>query len=293
MTEYGYTDKGVQGVSDEELRTTPDFLAEMKRRGEPISMLTCYDFPTAILQDASNLDVILVGDSVGINILGYESPQQVTMADMLHHTRAVRRGVQKAILLADLPYRSYETDSQAVNNARLLADAGADMVKLEGADDVAGRIAAITAEGIPVVGHVGHMPQTWKGNRHVYGDRADEAALVLAGALALEVAGAVAVVLECVPEQVAGVVSRALSIPTIGIGSGRRCDGQVLVAPDLLGLNDFSFRYSKRYAELGSTMCKAFSAYVNDVKAKRYPAEEHRYRIRNEELRKFKALAED
>jgi 3-methyl-2-oxobutanoate hydroxymethyltransferase len=290
--EYGFTDKGVPGVSDEELRAAPGFLAEMKRRGEPIAMLTCYDFPTAILQDASNVDVILVGDSVGINILGYESPQQVTMADMLHHTRAVRRGVQKAILLADLPYRSYETDSQAVNNARVLADAGADMVKLEGAENVAGRIAAITAEGIPVVGHVGHLPQTWKGNRHVYGDRADEAALVLAGALALEAAGAVAVVLECVPEQVAGVVSRALSIPTIGIGSGRRCDGQVLVAPDLLGLNDFSFRYSKRYAELGNTICKAFSAYVDDVKAKRYPADEHRYRIRNEELRKFKALAE-
>ncbi len=280
-------------MSDEELRATPCVLMGMKRRGEPIAMLTCYDFPTAILQDASNVDVILVGDSVGINILGYESPQQVTMADMLHHTCAVRRGVQRAILLADLPYRSYETASQAVNNARLLADSGADMVKLEGAEDVAEMIAAITSEGIPVVGHVGHLPQTWKGNRHVYGDRADEAALVLAGALALEAAGAVAVVLECVPEQVAGVVTRALSIPTIGIGSGRRCDGQVLVAPDLLGLNDYSFRYSKRYAELGRTMCKAFSAYVEDVKGKRYPAGEHRYRIRNEELRKFKALAED
>lgn len=280
-------------MSDEELRTTPGFLSEMKRRGEPIAMLTCYDFPTAILQDATNVDVILVGDSVGINILGYESPQQVTMEDMLHHTRAVRRGVRSAILLADLPYRSYETDSHAVDNARLLADAGANMVKLEGAEEVAGRIEAITADGMPVVGHVGHLPQTWKGNRHVYGDRADEAARVLAGALALEAAGAVAVVLECVPEQVAGVVSRALSIPTIGIGSGRRCDGQVLVAPDLLGLNDFSFRYSKRYAELGRAICKAFTMYVNDVKERRYPAEEHRYRIRNEELRKFKALAEE
>ena len=280
-------------MSDEELRTTPGILSEMKRRGEPVAMLTCYDFPTAILQDASNVDVILVGDSVGINVLGYESPQQVTMADMLHHTRAVRRGVRNAILLADLPYRSYETDAQAVDNARLLAAAGADMVKLEGAEEVAGRIEAITADGMPVVGHVGHLPQTWKGNRHVYGDRADEAARVLTGAVALEAAGAAAVVLECVPEQVAGVVSRALSIPTIGIGSGRRCDGQVLVAPDLLGLNDFSFRYSKRYAELGRTAGKAFARYVNDVKGKRYPAEEHRYRIRNEELRKFKALAEE
>ncbi len=289
--EYADTVKGVREAPDGDLRTAPGFLTGMKQRGEPIAMLTCYDFPSAILQDASDVDVILVGDSVGINILGYESPQQVTMADMLHHTRAVRRGVQKAVLLADLPYRSYETDSNAVENARMLADAGADMVKLEGAEEVAGRIGAITAEGIPVVGHVGHMPQTWKGNRHVYGDRADEAALVLAGALALEAAGAVAVVLECVPEQVAGVVSRALGIPTIGIGSGRRCDGQVLVTPDLLGLNDFSFRYSKRYAELGTTICDAFSAYVKDVKAKRYPAEEHRYRIRNEELRKFKALA--
>ncbi|MDE3256499.1 MAG: 3-methyl-2-oxobutanoate hydroxymethyltransferase [Gemmatimonadota bacterium] len=291
--EHGYAGKGVQGVSDEETQTTAGFLSEMKRRGEPIAMLTCYDFPTAVQQDASDVDIILVGDSVGINILGYESPQQVTMADMLHHTRAVRRGVRNAILLADLPYRSYETDSQAVDNARLLADAGADMVKLEGAGEVAGRIEAITADGTPVVGHVGHLPQTWKGNRHVYGDRAEEAARVLAGALALEASGAVAVVLECVPEQVAGVVSRALSIPTIGIGSGRRCDGQVLVAPDLLGLNDFSFRYSKRYAELGRTICEAFTRYVNDVKEKRYPAEEHRYRIRNEELRKFKALAEE
>lgn len=291
--ENGYAGKVVQGLSDGESRTPTDVLPEMKRRGEPIAMLTCYDYPTAILQDASNVDVILVGDSVGINILGYESPQQVTMEDMLHHTRAVRRGVRNAILLADLPYLSYESDAQAVVNARLLADAGADMVKLEGADEVAGKIGAITAVGIPVVGHVGHMPQTWKGNRHVYGDRADEAALVLSGALAVEAAGASAVVLECVPERVAGVVSRALSIPTIGIGSGRQCDGQVLVAPDLLGLNDFSFRYSKRYAELGGTIREAFARYVNDVREKRYPAEEHRYRIRNEELRKFKELAEE
>ncbi len=273
-------------------RVEPGTLLAMKQRGEPITMLTCYDYPTALLEEAADVDVIFVGDSVGINMLGYESPQQVTMEDMIHHTGAVRRGVQKALLMSDLPYHAYEAVEQAVENAQRLVNAGAEVVKLEGAQRVVDSMASIVSKGIPAIGHVGHTPQTSEGRRRVFGDRADEAAAVLEDARALEAAGALAVVLECVPERVAGVVTERLSIPTIGIGAGRRCDGQVLVAPDLLGLNDFTFRYSKRYADLSTTVEKAFAAYIADVKAHRYPEKEHRYLIKTEELRKFQAMVE-
>lgn len=273
-------------------RVEPDTLLAMKLRGEPITVLTCYDYPTALLEDVAEVDVIFVGDSVGINMLGYESPQQVTMADMIHHTGAVRRGVQKALLMSDLPYHAYQAVEQAVENAQRLVDVGAEVVKLEGAQEVVDSIVGIVSKGIPTIGHVGHTPQTSEGRRRVFGDRGDEAAAVLEDARTLEEAGVLAVVLECVPERVAGVVTESLRIPTIGIGAGRRCDGQVLVAPDLLGLNDFTFRYSKRYADLSKTVQKAFAAYVADVKTRRYPAEEHRYLINTEELRKFQALVE-
>ena len=160
-------------------RVKPETLALMKQRGEPIAMLTCYDHPTAVFQDAAGVDVIFVGDSVGVNVLGYKSPQQVTMDDMLHHTRAVRRGVASALLMADLPYRAYETPEQAIENARQLVSAGTEVVKLEGGRNITPQVEALAAEGIPVVGHVGYTPQTRTGKRPVFGDRAEEALDVL------------------------------------------------------------------------------------------------------------------
>ncbi|MDA0747477.1 MAG: 3-methyl-2-oxobutanoate hydroxymethyltransferase [bacterium] len=272
------------------LRVKPESLQGMKQRGEPIAVLTCYDCPTARLMDGAGVDVIFVGDSVGVNVLGYESPLQVTMEDMLHHTRAVRRGVEHGLLLSDLPFGSYETVAQAVENARRLIDAGAEAVKVEGVEGVVVCVEAMVAEGIAVVGHTGHTPQTREGQRPVFGDRAEDALAVLEGAGALEAAGACAVVLECVPERVAEAITEGLNIPTIGIGAGRPCDGQVLVTPDLLGLNEVSFRYLKRYANVGPEMAKAFSAYVAEVKERRFPGEAHRFLIKTEELRKFNEL---
>ena len=263
-------------------------LSAMKQRGEPITMLTCYDYPTACFQDAAGVDLIFVGDSVGTNVLGYENPQQVTMEDMIHHTRAVRRGVKEALFVSDLPYASYETPEQGLENAVRLADAGAEVVKLEGGQEVADRVAKIVAQGIPIMGHIGFTPQTAGSGSPVVGSRADEAMTLYNSVRALEDAGACAVVLECVPERVAEIITKAFKIPTIGIGSGRSCDGQVLVTPDLLGMSTKELRFAKRYAELSKLVQNAFSDFVTDVKERKFPGDEHRFLIKREELRKFR-----
>lgn len=275
------------------LRIQPETLIQMKRSQTRIAVMTCYDYPTAQLQDAAGVDVIFVGDSVGQNVLGYDGPRDVTMADMIHHLRAVRRGVEQALLMADLPYSSYQNAQMAVDNARLLVDAGAEVVKLEGGREVGVQVAALVAANIPVVGHIGYTPQTRIGERPLYGDRADEAVLVLEDALALESAGALAVVLECIPERVAEVVTTHLSIPTIGIGAGRVCDGQVLVVNDLLGINEDMFRFVKQYAYLKDVMQNAFASYCTEVKENRFPGEPHRFLMKNKELRAFKERVAD
>ena len=274
-------------------RVKIETLGLMKQRGEPIAVLTCYDHPTAVFQDGAGVDVIFVGDSVGVNVLGYKSPQEVTIDDMRHHTRAVRRGVVDALLMADLPYRSYETPAQAVKNARQLTVAGAEVVKLEGGRPVIDQVRALVSEGIPVVGHVGYTPQTRTGKRPVFGDRAEDALAVLKDAHALASAGALAVVLECVPERVAEVVTDRVPIPTIGIGAGRVCDGQVLVAHDMLGMHNSRYRFVKAYADLEGAMQRAFAAYVQDVKNHRFPQDNHRFKIKSAELRRFHLRAED
>jgi 3-methyl-2-oxobutanoate hydroxymethyltransferase len=275
------------------LRIKIESLAQMKKDKTPIVVMTCYDFPTAKLQDATGVDVVFVGDSVGQNVLGYDGPQDVTMADMLHHTRAVRRGVKDALLMVDLPYGSYQTPQMAVENGQLLVDAGAELVKLEGGREVSAQVTALVEVGISVVGHVGYTPQTRIGERPLYGDRADEAVVVFEDALALEGAGAVGVVLECIPERVAEAVTEQVAIPTIGIGAGRVCDGQVLVVHDLLGVNDKMFRFVKQYAQVKDVMQKAFEDYCADVRTKQFPDEEHRFLMKNKELRAFKAQLEN
>lgn len=274
-------------------RVKPETLVQMKQRGEPIAMLTCYDHPTAVFQDAAGVDVIFVGDSVGINVLGYKNPQQVTMDDMLHHARAVRRGVVSALLMTDLPYRSYETPEQAIKNARQLVSAGTEVVKLEGGRNITPQVEALVAEGIPAVGHVGYTPQTRTGKRPVFGDRSEEALAVLADAEALASAGALTVVLECVPERVAEVVTQRLPIPTIGIGAGRVCDGQVLVAHDMLGVYKSHYRFVKTYTDLKRVMHRAFADYVADIKTRRFPEDNHRFKIKSAELRRFRAQIDE
>lgn len=263
-------------------KTTILTLHEKKAAGEPITMVTAYDYPSALAADRAGLDSILVGDSLGMVVLGYDSTVPVTMEEMLHHCRAVRRGAQYAFLIGDLPFMSYQADrAEAVRNAgRLVKEGGMDAVKLEGGRAMADTVAAITAAGITVVGHIGLTPQSAAslGGYRVQGKTAADARRLLADAEALQAAGVALLVLEMVPARVAGWISRRLRIPTIGIGAGAGCDGQVLVLHDLVGLFDrFTPRFAKRYANLFGEMEQALAAYRADVLGRRFPAPEHTF----------------
>ncbi len=257
---------------------------EMKRRGEKIAMLTAYDYPTARAEAAAGVDVILVGDSVGTNILGYKSEQEVTLADITHHVRAVRRGAPETVILADLPYRTYDTPEQAVASARLLREAGADFVKFEGPHPAI--VAALVAAGIGVCGHLGLEPQHHLEKR-LKGRSAQEAKSLLANARALDAAGISMLVLELIPEEVAATVTRAIKAPTIGIGAGRLTDGQVLVICDMLGFTSANFRHNRRYHNVGPLLDAATADYVKDVRAGRFPAEANLFHMPEEELSLF------
>jgi 3-methyl-2-oxobutanoate hydroxymethyltransferase len=270
-----------------ERRITVDTLKEMKHRNEPITMLTCYDHPTARCMDEAGIDIIFIGDSVGTNMLGYESPCDVTMDDMVHHTRAVSRGVKKGLVLSDMPYKSYDTSEQALVNARRLVEAGADMVKLEGGREVAGIIRYLADNGISVMAHIGHTPQTFSGGRVVVGITPEEAENVYLDACALETAGADSVLLECVPAKVTDVITRTLRVPTIGIGCGAGCDGQVLVVNDLLGWNDLRFRFVKKYDDYFERSKRVFADYAADVKSRIFPGPDHVFNIKNEVFETF------
>jgi 3-methyl-2-oxobutanoate hydroxymethyltransferase len=241
--------------------------AEMKSRGEKIATLTAYDAPQARAQAAAGVDAILVGDSVGVNILGYASEREVTLADMIHHTAAARRGAPESFIFADLPFATYDTPEQAVASGKALQKAGADAVKFEGAYPDAVR--ALTGAGVPVCGHIGYEPQT--GERRVHGKTLEEAERLLAEAKTLDEAGVFMLVLELVPAELADAISKAVKAATIGIGAGPHTDGQVLVFPDLLGYTEKNFRHNKRYAEVGAAMTEAAAAYIGEVKARAFP----------------------
>jgi len=259
---------------------------EMKRQGQPIAVLTAYDYPTAKAEAAAGVDLILVGDSVGTNVLGYASEQEVQLSDIAHHVRAVRRGAPQTPILADLPYRTYETPELAVANARTLRDAGADMVKFEGArPEIA---AALVAAGIPVCGHLGLEPQNHL-DKKLRGRSAAEAAQLVENAIALDQAGISLLVLELIPEEVAARVTRAVAAPTIGIGAGRHTDGQVLVITDLLGLTGTNFRHNRRYAELGPLIGTAIADYVRDVHRRAFPSEANSFPMPKEALLAFES----
>jgi 3-methyl-2-oxobutanoate hydroxymethyltransferase len=255
-------------------------LHSKKLRGEPITFLTAYDFPTAVALDRSGIDGILVGDSLGMVVLGYENTIPVTMQEMLHHCRAVSRGVSRAHMVGDMPFMSYQISAaEALRNAGiLLQKGGMDAVKLEGGRDRIPAIKAIISAGIPVMGHLGLTPQSvhqlggWK----VQAKSAEAARVLIEDALLLEDTGCYALVLESIPTEVANLISKRLSIPVIGIGAGVGCDGQILVTHDLLGLFDrFTPSFVKKYANLFSEMERAFREYITDVKERRFPAAEH------------------
>jgi 3-methyl-2-oxobutanoate hydroxymethyltransferase len=255
--------------------------SEMKRRGEKIAMLTCYDYPTAKAEAEADIDIIFVGDSVGTNMLGYESEKDVTLADILHHLRAVRRGAAHSFVMADLPYGTYETPDMAVANGKALVEAGADMVKFEGSrPDI---VAALVAAGMNVCCHIGLEPQHHDEKR-VKARSADTARRLVADAIALDEAGMSMIVLELIPEEVAAEVTKAIAAPTIGIGAGRFTDGQVLVVCDLLGYTDDNFKHNRRYREVGRAMREAASLYKQDVRARAFPADTNVFHMPKAEL---------
>jgi 3-methyl-2-oxobutanoate hydroxymethyltransferase len=267
-------------------------LGEMAGRGERIVMVTAYDYPSGRLADAAGIDLILVGDSAAMTVLGHSSTVPATMEEMLMLTRAVTRGAERALVLADLPFGSYQvSDEDAVRNAiRFVKEAGADAVKLEGAGPSLSRAAALVGAGIPVMGHLGLTPQsaTLLGGFRAQGKTAAKALQLLDDAVALEQAGCFALVLEAVPAPVAARVSEELTIPTIGIGSGTDCDGQVLVFHDLLGLYDrTSPRFTKRYAEIGVEIQDALERFAGEVRSGVFPTEEHTYAMPEDELAAF------
>jgi 3-methyl-2-oxobutanoate hydroxymethyltransferase len=254
----------------------------LKRKGEPITVVTAYDFPTARFADEAGVEILLVGDSVGTVLLGYDSTLPVTMDDMLHHTRAVTRAKPSALVVGDMPFMSYQgSPEQAVMNAgRLVQEGGADAIKLEGGARVAEAVRRIVEAGIPVMGHLGLTPQSvlaFGGYKVQARGEADQERLI-ADAHTLEAAGCFSLVLEGIPARLGAAVSRELHIPTIGIGAGVQCDGQVLVTHDLLGLyHGHTPKFVRRYAELGDATRDAFARYVADVKARRFPSDAESY----------------
>ena len=257
-------------------------IAQMKAKGEKIPMVTAYDYTAARLADQAGIPLLLVGDSLGMVILGYDSTIQVTMEDVLHHLKAVVRGANHAMVVADLPFMSYQvsTEQALTNSARLVQEGGAQSVKLEGGERVAPTVERIVQCGIPVMGHIGLTPQSINalGGYRVQGRGRLGAAQLLQDARALQEAGAYAVVLELVPTQLAGLISQRLSIPTIGIGAGPECDGQVQVLHDMLGLfTDFVPKHAKQYAKLGESMQEALIQYAREVGEGTFPTEKESF----------------
>lgn len=257
-------------------RVTPAQLRQMKERGEKIAMLTAYDYPTARMLDEAGVPVILVGDTLGMVVLGHDSTIPVTLDDMVRHTAAVRRGAKRALIIADLPFMTYRISVEDAlrNAARLVQEGGCHAVKLEGGRPVAELVRRLTDAGIPVAGHLGFTPQSILqfGSARVQGRAREAASAMLADALALEQAGAILIVLELVPTPLAGLISRRLAIPTIGIGAGPECDGQVQVISDILGLYpDFLPRHARRYAQMADTIREVAATYMREVQQGLFP----------------------
>ena len=274
------------------MKNTVVTFKEAKQKNEKLSMLTAYDYSTAKIIDEAGINGILVGDSLGMVCLGYEDTLSVTMEDMIHHTSAVTRGAKNTLVVADMPFMSYQTCvyDAVVNAGRLIKEGRAQAVKLEGGIEVCDKIEAIVKASIPVMGHIGLTPQSVNafGGFKVQGKDEEAAKKLIDEALAIEKAGAFAVVLECVPAKLAAIISEKLSIPTIGIGAGVNCDGQILVYQDMLGVfSDFTPKFVKKYENLGEKMNIAFRKYIEEIKDGVFPAEEHSFKIGDEVIEKL------
>ena len=274
------------------MKNTVVTLQKQKDEHDKITMVTAYDYTTAKIMDESGVNTILVGDSLGMVMLGYEDTLSVTMEDMIHHGAAVARGAKNALVVVDMPFMSYQTSvyDAVVNEGRLMKEGRANAVKLEGGVSVCPQIKAITDAGIPVMAHLGLTPQSINafGGFKVQGKNEAAARKLIDDAKAVEEAGAFALVLECVPAKLAKIISEQLTIPTIGIGAGAGCDGQILVYQDMLGMfSDYTPKFVKRFAEVGSVMKEAFANYIKEVQAETYPAEEHTFKIDDEVLGKL------
>ncbi|KAA0766793.1 3-methyl-2-oxobutanoate hydroxymethyltransferase [Bacillus sp. SH5-2] len=269
------------------MKTKTDFL-KMKEQGEPITMLTAYDYPSAQLAEEAEVDMILVGDSLGMVVLGYDSTVPVTVEDMIHHTKAVRRGAKETFIVTDMPFMSYHVSLQEtmVNARRIVQESGAHALKVEGAGEVISTIHYLTNAGIPVVAHLGLTPQSVGvlGGYKVQGKDAESARKLIEDAKKCEEAGAIALVLECVPMQLAELISKQLTIPTIGIGAGQKVDGQVLVYHDLISYGVKRVpKFVKQYTSVQEEIVRGISQYVAEVKAKQFPEEKHSFTMKEEE----------
>lgn len=277
----------------ERKKVTPLDIQARKKEGRKITMLTAYDYPMALLEDRAGIDIILVGDSVGMTVLGYPNTLPVTMDEMIHHTKAVTRGAQYALIIGDMPFMSYNTSERdaILNAGRFMKEGGADAIKLEGGVSVKDTVKALVKAGIPVMGHIGLTPQTISmlGGFKVQGKDAEGAQKIIDDALQLEEAGAFSVLLEAVPAPIAKMVTERLTIPTIGIGAGVYCDGQVLVVHDLLGLFDrFTPKFAKRYINLSELILKAFQSYREEVSNGTFPTDQHSFHMEEKELSKVR-----
>lgn len=274
------------------MKNTVVTFQQMKERGEKISMLTAYDYSTAKLEDEAGVNSILVGDSLGNVVLGYEDTISVTMEDMIHHGAAVARGAKNALVIVDMPFMSYQTSvyDAVVNAGRLMKEARAGAVKLEGGKEVCPQIKAIVEAGIPVCAHLGLTPQSINafGGFRVQGKTEAAAKKLLEDAEAIQQAGAFAAVLEGIPRKLADLATQRLTIPTIGIGAGNGCDGQVIVYQDMLGMfSDFTPKFVKRYAEAGEMMKRAFRQYIEEIQSGVFPGEEHEYKMDDDVIEKL------
>lgn len=281
-------------MADGRKKITIPRLHEMKRRGEKISFLTAYDYPTALLEDRAGIEMILVGDSAAMCMLGHETTLPITMDEMIMLSSAVTRATRYAFVIGDMPYMSYQpSDREAIHNAgRFMAEAGVDSVKLEGGVRIAARIAAITGAGIPVMGHIGLTPQSYTqlGGFRSQGKDVESALRLIRDAEAVQEAGAFALLIEAVPAEVAELITERVSIPVLSIGAGGACDGQLLIVHDILGLFEaFTPRFVRRYANLSEIMSEAFVTYRNEVRSGAFPAREHQYPISAEELEVLRA----
>jgi len=279
------------GTSSVRRKITLFDLQAMKQQGRKITMLSIPDYPMALLADRAGLDTILVGDSLAMTVLGYDTTVPVTMEEMLHHTKAVTRATKYAFVVGDMPFMSNNTSERdaIINAGRFMQEGGTDSVKVEGGANAAHIVTAIVKAGIPVMGHIGLTPQhiSLLGGYRVQGRDVQTARRVIDDALAIEEAGAFAIILECVPNQISKIVTERLRIPTISYGAGESCDGQGLVAHDILGMFDkFTPKFVKKYAGLGEQIQEAFEAYVSDVVSGQFPTDGHSFHIKKEDLEK-------